>query len=153
SPVMRVAIEHEPLSRRVLFQDERSEADDIRNRRGQAPRLNEPALLQFGLELVLREDGQVVEQAQARCEGRRKRQRYGQGTPRLDGERRTGDEERIAQGAVLRVRGRERKHDIICREWVAVGKYDSRAQRETVAPTIELLHPVLGKPGLGLLRH
>ena len=66
APVARVAIEHQPLPGLVLAQDERARSDDLRGSGRRRPGLRERSGGQGGLELVLREDRQVVEQPHAR---------------------------------------------------------------------------------------
>ena len=63
--IVRVAGEDEALPRFVAGQHERAEADDLRRRRGQAPRVRERAGLERRLELVPRQDRQVVQHADA----------------------------------------------------------------------------------------
>ena len=126
-PVARVAREHHPLAGAVGAQHERAEAGDVRRRRGQAPRGGDRAAPERRLELVLRQHPQVVQDAQARRVGNRKRQDDGQ---RIGGGHRelfAGGLQRVG-GERHRVRRLERKHHVAGRHRVAVRERDVRAK-------------------------
>ena len=105
-PVARVPLEDEALARLVRLQHERPEADDLRRRRGEVPGLGQRAGVQRRLQLVARQDRQVVEQPDARAEGRREAHDHRGRVRRAHGQRLAADAHRLAEDAAASSRRR-----------------------------------------------
>ncbi len=150
---MWIAREHDALSRDVLREDEGAEARDVGQRVRRRPDLREASFVQRGLEPVLREDRQVVEQPQPWGEGFRQTQHHGVVIGRRHVERLAVDRERRADRALHRfvVCGPERKEHVSGCERRAVGEAGSPPQRQRIGQSVVRFGPLLCEHRLDLV--
>ena len=153
-PVVRIAREDQPLPGLIGFEDERAEADDLRRRRGQVPRLRQRAGVERRPQLVARQDRQVVEQPDARAERRREADHHRHRVRCADVQRLAADTHRLTQRApgLLVVDRLEGKRHVGGGERHAVGELHPLAQLQRVGQAVGRHRPRLGQPGFELLR-
>ncbi len=153
-PVARVPLEDQPLARLVRLQDERPEADDLGRRRGRIPRLGQRACDQRRLQLVAGQDCEIVEQPDARAEGRREAHDHRGGVRRAHRQRLAADAHRLAENRrhLLVVDRPEREEDVGGRERRAVREGDAGAQFQRVSQAVGRRRPRFGQPRLEFLR-
>ena len=152
APVTRIAGEDDALAADELAQHERTEAGDVLQRRVEAPRARERAGLQRRIQLVPRENRQVVQNPQSDRERRRERDDDRMGIGRRDAERLAAHFERVDQ----RTRGfrvvhrRQRERHVIGRKRLAIGERDVRTELDRVPQAVIRPRPAFSEPRLEL---
>ena len=150
-PVMRVALEDDPLAGHVRLQAEGAEAGHLRGRGGEAPRLGQPSLGLRGTEQVPGQDGDAVEHP-LRDRGRLRH--LDRDAPRVElarDDRPAADQEHVAlRRAVLLVEvALEAEHDVVGGHGVSVREAEATPQLQLVAPPVRRRLPRLREGGRG----